>query len=225
MTCLCANLITNRSCTRRLRCSRFVRTTNSPYITICLINSIDQASLKPTPAWSIIIFEPQTWKSVFISRWTKLSLTLRPLRRHVEPRLNGFNKIHDNWDIKFLRIFQTLLSYIDQIFSTKPSKEVRTLSIFFNLIYELIILFTWNSWKIKRCNGWLRRKCFWGPEPKRFCVCHLKELQKCCRLVVILGAYGHVGAYESKFKGFKAKNGESSRGRNFWWKSSILVSN
>ena len=44
---------------------------------------------------------------------------------------------------------------------------------------------------------------------------HLKELQKFCRLVVIIGAYGHVGAYESKFKGFKAKNGESSRGRNF----------
>ena len=72
-----------------------------------------------------------------------------------------------------------------------------------------------SLWKLYFYNGWLRRKCFWGPEPKKFCICHLKELQKCCRLVVILGAYGHVGAWESSFKSAHErsnKNGEPPGG-------------
>lgn len=53
----------NWSCTRRLRCSRDVQTTNSPYITSCLIHLIDQASQKPTPAWSIWLFS--SWSTSF----------------------------------------------------------------------------------------------------------------------------------------------------------------
>ena len=41
-----------------------------------------------------------------------------------------------------------------------------------------------------------------------------ERAKKCCRLVVILGAYGHVGALESNFKGALAKKGGTARGRN-----------